>query len=98
MMTKEEREAVIAAMWKASNAFYASARNIGNHPFIEFSGIIAEYIKCCENAHRVEIDFTECNAHSGKPLPVLPYQMDYINEKLDCIFTGSSFGKEPEPE
>lgn len=75
-------------MRQASNAFYAAATQIGNHPFIEFTGLMNEYIQCCERAHEDGIDFTQCSKHSGQLLPMEPHEIDYINEKLECIFTG----------
>lgn len=88
MMTKEEREAALAAMQQASDAFYRAATRIGNHPFIEFTGLMNEYIKCCKLAHEDGIDFTECNTHAGQSLPIPGFSLDYMNEKLECIFTG----------
>lgn len=90
MMTPEEREVALQQMRDASNAFYRSAICIGNHPFIEFTGLMNEYIKACEQAHRSGIDFSECNTHSGKHLPMPSYMVEYVNEKLECIYTGRS--------
>ena len=88
MMNATERVTAIAAMKAASDIFYAGAVRIGNHPFIEFCGLMNEYIKACESAHKAGIDFSECSAHSGQPLPMESYMIDYVNEKLHCIFTG----------
>jgi hypothetical protein len=88
--TKEERAEMIAKMRAVSNGFYAAAVSIGNHPFIEFTGLINEYITCCEEAQRDGIDFTECNTHGSKELPMKEHNINYINEKLECIFTGRS--------
>lgn len=90
-MNKEEREVALTEMEKASLCFYYSAVRIGNHPFIEFAGLMNEYIKMCQAAHEKGIDFSDCNTHSEKDLPMKGYQRDYINEKLECIFTGRSF-------
>ena len=83
-------EATIAAMQTAANAFYADAVRIGNHPFIEFAGLMNEYINACRQAADSDIDFTRCNTHTGQHLPLHPHQVDYINQKLECIFTGRS--------
>ena len=93
MMNKQEREKALNDMQVASNEFYARATHIGNHPFIEFTGLINEYIKTCRAAHNIGIDFSECSKHSGKELPMKSFQIDYVNEKLECIFTGNSFSK-----
>lgn len=85
-----EREEALAQMEQLSSAFYANVIHIGVHPFIEFTGLMNEYIKCCREAHEAGIDFSQCNRHTGQPLPMKPHQIDYINEKLECIFTGRS--------
>lgn len=89
-MTPAEREIALKKMQETSNAFYRSAVEIGNHPFIEFTGILNEYIKACQHAHKKGIDFSECNTHSQQDLPLEDFEVDYINEKLECIFTGRS--------
>ena len=90
MMSLKEREAAIRKMKEVSKGFYLAAIEIGNHPFIEFTGLMNEYIKMCEEAHAQGIDFSECNTHTGLDLPMLPHERDYVNEKLECIFTGRS--------
>ena len=88
MMTQEEREKALAAMHAASNYFYRDAVRIGVHPFIEFAGLMNEHIKACQAAHDKGIDFSECSKHSGQELPMADFMVDYVNEKLECIFTG----------
>ena len=89
-MTEIERAAVLQKMRAASSAFYAAAVNTYCHPFIEFTGLMNEYIKVCERAHREGIDFTNCSTHSGNKLPMEKFEVSYVNEKLECIFTGRS--------
>lgn len=89
MMNTDEREAALASMTQATDAFYRDAVRIGNHPFIEFAGLMREYINACHQAHEDGIDFSECNRHSGQALPLHAVMSDYINEKLACIFSGS---------
>ncbi len=76
-------------MSDTADAFYRDAVSIGNHPFIEFAGLMNEYILACRRAHAEGIDFTQCNRHTGNPLPLHPTMSDYINEKLECIFSGA---------
>jgi hypothetical protein len=90
----KERETMLAQMELASSNFYRAATSIGNHPFIEFTGLMNEYIKVCRDAHAKGLDFTQCNKHAGHELPMAPHQIDYVNEKLECIFTGRSMMKE----
>lgn len=90
MMNPAERAVTLRKMREASAAFYTAATQIGNHPFIEFTGLMNEYIKACEQAHEQGIDFSECNTHSKQDLPMPSYMIAYVNEKLECIFTGRS--------
>jgi hypothetical protein len=89
MMNEKERETALADMRKASDAFYVAATRIGNHPFIEFCGLMNEYIQCCQRAHAAGIDFTECSTHTGQALPIADVSLAYMNEKLECIFQGA---------
>ena len=90
MLTSTERTEALRQMEAASKAFYAAAVQIRVHPFIEFCGLMNEYIKVCREAHQLGIDFTECSTHTGQDLPMPPHSVDYVNEKLECIFTGRS--------
>ncbi len=88
-MDPQQREKALSDMQKAADVFYRSAVMIGNHPFIEFTGLMNEYISACRLAHANGIDFTQCNKHNGMSLPLKPFMSDYINEKLECIFSGT---------
>ena len=84
----EELAKMIEQMKALSDMFYLNVTHIGNHPFIEFTGLMNEYIKVCANALEAGIDFSECNTHKSFKLPMEPFEKAYINEKLECIFTG----------
>lgn len=88
MMNVEEREVALAKMQQLSDAFYGAAQRIGVHPFLEVTGLMNEYIKAARLAHEKGIDFTDCNVHTGQDLPLEPHMIDYMNEKLECMFTG----------
>ncbi len=88
MMTSDEREHALKRMDEAVSRFYGAAFQIGNHPFIEFAGVMTAYVKSCRRAHEDGIDFTECNRHAGSELPMEGFEVDYLVEKLDCIFGG----------
>lgn len=88
-MNAHEREQALLEMRRTADAFYRGAVKIGNHPFIEFAGLMNEYIAACQLAHNDGVDFSECNVHNGKTLPLKPFMSDYINEKLECIFSGA---------
>lgn len=83
-----ERSRILNQMREVSDRFYAAAVAIKNHAFIEINGLMAEYITLCQRAHDQGIDFTKCNIHTGTTLPMEPFNVDYINEKLGCIFSG----------
>lgn len=88
MMHPEERQVALTKMDAAIAQFYVAARNIGNHPFIEFAGVMTAYAKSCRRAHAQGVDFTECNVHAGTELPMESFEVAYLAEKLDCIFGG----------
>lgn len=88
MYTTKERELMLLQMSMAASEFYATATQIGNHAFIEFTGLMNEYITLCQQAHLKGVDFTQCNVHSGIELPMKGYHKLYIQEKLNCIFSG----------
>ena len=84
--TKKEQEAMIADMKAVSAMFYYSAVGCGNHAFIEFTGLMNEYITMCEQTVGAGEDFTECNTHVGKPLVHKDHNLRYLAEKLECIY------------
>lgn len=94
--TKEQLEEMLRKMQDASNMFYRCATQAGNHPFIEFTGFMNEYIKLCKEAMDSDVDFTQCSAHSGQQLiPMQTYHANYLGEKFGCIFY-TSFAENPE--
>ena len=84
--TTEERAVMLTMMSDASNRFYAATTRIGCHPFIEFCGLMNEYIKICHRAHADGLDFNLCSEHTGVALPMEDYEAKYLGEKLGCIF------------
>lgn len=76
---------MIVKMREASSAFYSVAAKIGNHAFIEFTGLMNEYIKICEDNLKDGNDFTQFNVHTGRAM-IQPYQRNYMQEKIECIF------------
>ena len=83
MMTPTERDFALKRMNDAVDRFYSAAVQIGNHPFIEFAGVMTAYVKSCQRAHDAGVDFTECNQHAGRELPMESFEVDYLAEKLD---------------
>jgi plasmid replication initiation protein len=95
MMNSSERKVALQRMDETIRRFYSAAVQIGNHPFIEFAGVMQAYLKTCQRAHEEGIDFTECNRHAGQPLPMEGFEITYLNEKLACIFDGRIIAAEP---
>ena len=93
--TDVELKDMIAKMHAVSSRFYPAAASTGCHAFVEFTGLMNEFIKICEQSLAAEVDFATSNTHSGKSLVVHPYNAAYIVEKLDCIF-GPSIKSSPE--
>lgn len=91
----EVRADMLKRMQAASDAFYKAAVGIHCHPFIEFTGLLNQYIQLCHRAQSKEIDFTQCNRHTGSQLPMAGHDIDYLREKLECIFSGQIEISEP---
>jgi hypothetical protein len=76
----EERERMLARMTEIKDSFYAAAQRAGHHQFLEFAGLMSEYIKACERMHRAGVDFGTVD------VDLKEHEAEYIAEKLDCIF------------
>ena len=75
-------------MWEAADHFYILACATNCHAYIEFTGLLREYCKVCENNLERGIDFRELNGHGSQRMQLRQYEIDYFNEKLNCIFLG----------
>jgi len=78
----------LALMQKAANEFYSSAVWTNCHAFVEFTGLINEFIKICTAYQESwpKEDFRQCNVHTGRQMVIETYQLIYILEKLKCIY------------
>lgn len=83
---RADLHAILARMHAASDHFYAAAVAAGNHAFIEFTGLMNEYITVCHTALAQDIDFRMASTHTGVALPFKPHHAAYLAEKLDCIY------------
>lgn len=78
-------------MQDISNAFYQRAIALGIHPFIEFAGMMNEFIKMGLQTLEAGKDFTQTSIHSDAPgLVAYSFNGDYLAEKFECIF-GKTF-------
>lgn len=93
---KQELIEICEKMRSVSNDFYMQAIHTGNHAFIEFCGLMNEYINACRDSINKDIDFTQANIHTGVALPLAPHQIEYIREKFNCIY-GESFAAHVKP-
>lgn len=83
---RDELKVVLRKMDDTATAFYGAARAIGNHPFLEFCGLMTEYVKMCEVALQKGIDFTQASVHTGFHVPMESFHVAYAREKLECIY------------
>lgn len=91
-MTNQEK---LQAMDALVEAFYWRAQKIGVHAFIEFCGLMSEYINVCRDAEKSGSGWEYSNTHGGPPLPFKGNHLRYLAEKLDCIY-GPAFRQSPD--
>ncbi len=84
--TPEERAEMIRKMQRIVDVFYPLASAAGCHAFIEFTGLMTEFVKVCADAHARGQQFPFANTHSGEAMPFKPYHLKYLGEKLNCIY------------
>jgi len=87
----ESPEAIFLAMERAADDFYRAAQRIGVHPFLEFTGLMREYITILRASLRPEEPF----AWPGDRVRMETFHAQYLAEKLDCIY-GNAFEARPE--
>ena len=75
-------------MQETSNNFYKASCNTECHAFVEFTGLMNEYIKLCQEFQESnpDLDFRQYTGHSGQELQLQPHHKQYIREKLNCIY------------
>jgi hypothetical protein len=93
-MTEERKEELQRLLNHADNvatSLYGTlfAANYGAewHAYLEWVGCMREHVKVAQASLNAGIDFTEANRHTGKKLRIHGYQLDYLNEKIGCIFS-----------
>lgn len=75
--------------------FFKTGMGSKAHAYIEFCGLLNKYVEICSRAACLGVDFTVANVHSRTPLPVEVHDMQYLGEKLQCIF-GPMIAANPE--
>lgn len=86
IVVSDNPEQVLRNMEAACSKFYAMAVLTGCHAFIEFAGVMREWIEACRHAHAQGLDFMHLNVHGDEHVPLQERHRVYIREKLDCIF------------
>jgi hypothetical protein len=81
-----ECEMDLRKMETASSVFYIQARQQGCHAFLEFCGLMNEFISIARATLLAGQDFRTANKHSGAPLMISVYHLQYLHEKLTCIY------------
>ncbi|HET9623254.1 MAG TPA: hypothetical protein VFP84_17895 [Kofleriaceae bacterium] len=76
------------------DVFYGGATQTGIHAFIEFAGLMTMFIDGCAAAEAEGRPWAHADVHSGSHLPLTGNQLDYLREKLVCIY-GTSFETAP---
>lgn len=84
--TPEMLADVLAKMEAALGKIYWILFQTGCHPFIEFNGLMHQFVQVCRRASEKGIPFPMANEHTGVPLPVELHDVQYMGEKLRCIF------------
>lgn len=84
--TKEQLTNIAVRMRVATEKTYPLLAATGCHPFIEFNGLMHKFVDLCERAVEKGVVFPMANEHTGIPLPVELHDIEYMAEKLRCIF------------
>jgi hypothetical protein len=81
-------EEILAAMKAASANYYREAIATNCHTFIEFTGLMSQYISICERNLKEGVDFTQISVHhtGGLKLHITDWELEYLAQKLKCIF------------
>ncbi|MFZ3482075.1 hypothetical protein [Sphingomonas sp. 3-13AW] len=59
------------------------------HAFLEWCGVLSEHLQIVSDLHEQGHDPFNMNRHTGRALPVAPYRLAYLAEKMECIFDGA---------
>jgi hypothetical protein len=92
--TPEQRQQMLHDMDAISSRFYSGAFRAEVHSFIEFCGLMNEYIEVCRDAEKMGIPFYAASTHHGRSLPFQSHHVSYLAEKLNCIYGPGLLGSE----
>jgi hypothetical protein len=65
--------------------------NVGGrfHAFLEWCGVMGEHLNIVGDLVEQGANPFDMNRHTGETLPVAPYRLAYMAEKMECIFDGA---------
>lgn len=86
---RAELEVSLQKMTAAKDTFYRLAMDAHCHAFVEFAGVMHQYIQSCREALDKGIDFAFVNKHNGNSLPLPDHGAAYLGEKIGCIWAGA---------
>ena len=80
----------IKSLRTLNRQFYALCfqANVGGraHAFMEFNGLMSKYIDLMERAVAAGLDPMQINEHNRTAMPAAGHDMEYLAEKLRCMF------------
>lgn len=84
---KPARLKMIEDMREAAKRFYGAAVGTRSHAFLEFTGLMNEYVAIAEHAESQGNEhWPQANQHIAIPLPLQPHNVVYLADKLACIY------------
>jgi len=99
MPTIEDHRETVKMLRDLNNQFYAMCfqANVGGraHSFMEFNGLMSKFIDLMGRAVEEGMDPHQLNEHNRTPLPVETHDMEYLAEKIRCMF-GPTLDANPE--
>lgn len=91
----KDRKLALDRMAEICESFYLAAVATDVHAFIEFTGLLGEFLNLCKDAEQSGCrTWMGANVHGGENLPMRPYRLGYLREKLSCIYGGALFQTE----
>lgn len=82
----------VDALKSELNDFYYRLFHLGVgtrfHAFLEWNGVMTEHLKIVEGLLQKGVPAFEQNRHTGDAPAIPSFQIEYLAEKMECIFDG----------
>ena len=64
--------------------------NVGGkfHAFMEWNGVMSKHLGMARELVEQGIDAFHMSRHTGGPMPLADHHLEYLREKIECIFDG----------